>query len=828
MKLHRIILLVIVLLTTFISACSPNETPPATPLRGAIVPTRVTETSTPTLTVDVTAELTEIIVSTPVPVTDEATQTPEPTDEVITPTDEPTEVAIVTDETPVPTEEATQLITPDVINVATEEPTAELTVALTEALPTDEPQPTPTETDDIPTETPTPTLRPENTPTPTSTPTTEIISTPAPIVDIPIVYGDVVTGTINNKTYEARYTFEAEQGDLVSIVMRATNREDGLDGYLTILAPNGAQLVVNDDLNSLESYDPGVVNYPIPQTGTYTIIASRFNGVAGTSAGAFELTLSSGDSPTPTPTLSATEAPSQNALAYGDKAQGDLNNDTPYVAYQFVAQAGDIVGIQVNALSGTLDPQVVLFSPNGAEIALNDDDPLGGFNAYLRDFPIPENGIYTIWATRFNRDQGTSEGRFEILLERVGGGAVTTPVPISENTIAIGDSINGEITNQHFARLYTFSGTEGQIVTFTMRANVGDLDPYLILVDPEGRQIFRNDDGVDLGFNSSLDKVRLSVTGDYTVIATRFQSALGVTQGTFQLTATEDTGTAQALIPVDEIGIGDSVSDGINGGNFHYYGFLAEAGDVITITNNAVSGDLDPLILFEDAYGLELARNDDDVMGGENNAYNYNAAIRDFIIPNTGYYVIAVGYVGETSGQYRIILNRTDTTTTIPQYALLDWFKTAVFADSQQTNFGYVAAGDWVLEEVERRVSSVLTYRLPPLGDRQLASAELNLEICFLSNSASFDLFGELEISMLGYYASDVEIPMAENPNPTPFHTMTSCQSVDMTEVVLEAYNSQATYLQIQIGFGTNTVNRNGAIDSVLFIEPRLKLFFDK
>lgn len=824
MKLHRIILLVIVLLTTFVSACSPNDTPPATALRGAIVPTRVTETATPTLTVEVTAELTIVVTPSPVPATEEATQTSEPTEEVITPapTEELTEV--VTQETPAPTEEATEIITPDVINVVTEEATAEETVVVTEE-PTH--TATPTETAIIPTETPTPTLRPEDTHTPTPTPTIEISPTPVPIIDVPIVYGDVVTGTINNETYEARYIFEAQEGDLVSIVMRATNREEGLDGYLTILAPNGAQLVVNDDLNSLESYDPGIVNFPIPQTGTYTIIASRFNGVAGTSSGSFELSLNSGDIAVTTPTPSATEELPQNSLAYGDKAQGELSNDTPYVAYQFVAQAGDVVGIQVNALSGTLDPQVVLFSPNGAEIASNDDDPRGGFNAYLRDFAIPEGGIYTIWATRFNRDQGTSEGQYELVLERVSSGTVVTPTVTSTDTIAIGDTISGEISNQNFARLYTFSATEGQIVTFTMRANVGDLDPYLILVDPQGRQIFRNDDGADMGFNSSLDKVRLPLTGDYTVIATRFQMAIGVTQGTFQLTATEDTGTPQALIPVDEIGMGDSVSDGLNGGNFHYYTFLAQAGDIITITNDAVSGDLDPLILFEDAYGLELARNDDDVFGGDGNSYNYNSAIRDFIIPNTGYYVIAVGYVGETSGQYRIILNRTDTTATIPQYALLDWFKTTVFADGEQTNFGYVAAGDWVLEEVERRVSSVLTYRLPPLGDRQLSSAELNLEVCYLTNSGAFDLFGELEISMVGYYASDVEIPTVENPNPTPFHTMTSCQSVDMTDVVLEAYNSQATYLQIQIGFGTNTVNRNGSIDAILFIEPRLKLFFD-
>jgi hypothetical protein len=817
MKLHRIILLGILCITIVLSACTSNEPAPPTALRGAVVPTRVTET--PTATEEATAEAT--LTQSPATNTPVSIPTEEATVDVIALVTEVTEEAVITEEPTeivtvevTATEEPTEIVTEEA--TATEEPTEEIVASNT---------PTPTETLEEPTHTPTATLRvaSSNTPTPTSTPTVEVPPTEAIIGETTIAYGDVVGGTITNANYEFRYTFAAQAGDFVSIIMRATDRQENLDGYLTILAPNGAQLVVNDDLNSLESYDPGITNYEIPQSGIYTIIASRFNGIAGTSSGGFELSLEVVDGAVITPTPAATEDLTETAITYGGRAQGDISNDTPYVAYQFVAQEGDVIGIQVNMLSGTLDPQVVLFSANGAEIASNDDDPLGGFNAYLRDFVIPEGGVYTIWATRFNRDQGTSEGQFELLLEKAGGG-VTPPPVTNTGVIVLDEVVSGEITNGDFARTYTFSGTQGQVVTFIMRANVGNLDPYLILVDPEGKQIARNDDGQDLGFNSSLDKVRLPMTGDYTVVASRFQVALGVTQGTFQLTATEDTGTSQALITVDEMGLGDSISDGLNGGAYHYYTFLAEAGDVVTILLANVSGNLDPFLSLEDSFGTELVRSYDDLFDEEDNVNN--AIIRDFIIPNTGYYVIGAGYSGETTGQYRLILNRTETTSTIPQYAVLDWVQTSTFADGEPTNF-LINAGDWVIEDVERRVGSVLTFRLPTFGGQIPTSAQLTLEACYLTNPSVFDLFGELEISNLSYYASDAILPLAFEPSPTVFTTVSKCQDVDMTDLVLEAYGAGATFLQIQINFASADVNVNNSIDAVIFVDPRLELYFD-
>jgi len=812
MKLHRMILLGIMGIIVILTACTPNEPVPATALRGAIVPTRVTETPLPTI------ELTELVVITPV----SSTNTPAPD-----PTDAP----------PVPTEEATVAVTTVVTDepTATEEslPTEESTIAVI-AVVTDEPTVTEEATEVLATvPTDTATLRPSASHTPTTTPTdtppptpTLDIPTSQPIVDVEIAYGDVVTGTINNETYEARYIFEAEAGDIVSIIMRSTNRQQNLDGYLTLLAPNGAQLTVNDDLNSLQSYDPGIANYEISQSGAYTIIASRFNGVAGTSSGDFELTLSIVDitNLTPTATATASVVTTETTIAYGERVQGEISAEAYYVAYQFVAEQGDTIGISMNALSGTLDPQVILFSANGAEIASNDDDPLGGFNAYLRDFVIPADGVYTIWATRFNRETGTSSGEYELRLEKAGTGTTATPVVTNNGDIFVGDTITGEISNSNYSRIYTFAGTEGQVVTVTMRADIGNLDPYLILIDPNGEPISRNDDGVGMGFNSSLNNVTLPTTGNYKIVATRFQPVTGVTAGTFQLALTEGSGVSESLFSVKPIGLGDSVSDELIGRDYHYYTFLAEAGDVVTITHTTVSGNLNPLLAIEDAYGTEFTRSFDDLFDPDEN-YN-NAAIRDFIIPTAGYYTIVAGYSGETVGQYRLTLNRVRSTTVIPQYATLDWGKSRTFVDGLESNY-LISAGDWLVEGVERRLTSVMTFRLPPLDGRTLQDAQLTLGVCYLTNSNVFGLFGDLAVSSLGYYASDVIPPLAEETNVTPLETLVRCQNVALTDLVTEAYDAQATYLQIQVNFMSDTINTNNAIDAVIFVDPRLELYFE-
>jgi hypothetical protein len=83
-------------------------------------------------------------------------------------------------------------------------------------------------------------------------------------------------------------------------------------------------------------------------------------------------------------------------IVYGSTVNGSVN---PYTTQQYTFQAnqGDVINIAVNATGGGLDPIVSLVSPQGIQIATNDDISFpSNINALIANFTIPSSGVYTI------------------------------------------------------------------------------------------------------------------------------------------------------------------------------------------------------------------------------------------------------------------------------------------------------------------------------------------------------------------------------------------------------------------------------------------------
>lgn len=100
-----------------------------------------------------------------------------------------------------------------------------------------------------------------------------------------IEYGAIVEGEITNQEFEVEYSFAGTAGDVIIVEMA---RVEGSD------LENPALLILNADfevLTSREGYDSVAVIYELPADGQYFLLASRSDGRAGTSTGAYELTL---------------------------------------------------------------------------------------------------------------------------------------------------------------------------------------------------------------------------------------------------------------------------------------------------------------------------------------------------------------------------------------------------------------------------------------------------------------------------------------------------------------------------------------------------------
>ena len=356
-------------------------------------------------------------------------------------------------------------------------------------------------------------------------------------------YGDAVRDALSDERYEFRYDFEGRQGDVVTISMRRLGGD--LDAYLRLLDASGAELASNDDVREGDvSTDARIQDYALPADGTYTIVATRFQGQVGTSSGEFELSLAL--------VVSGADAQAVSGfITYGGSVRGMITNERPEVRYSFLGGPDDVITITMQRLSGNLDPYLILQDGRGDVLALNDDardaEGLGSQDdARITRFLLPMSGSYTAVATRAQEAGGPTRGAFSLTLELVS----TDPADASnaDRVLRYGDTVRGEITDARFEATYTFLGERGDMITISLIRESGDLDTVLILRDRGGNELASNDDapGMPAATDSRIARFRLPASGPYTTVVTRFQGQQGGSSGEFALTLEQVDGESSA------------------------------------------------------------------------------------------------------------------------------------------------------------------------------------------------------------------------------------------------------------------------------------------
>jgi hypothetical protein len=493
--------------------------------------------------------------------------------------------------------------------------------------------------------------------------------TPPTASEIRIQYGDRVEGVIDETTYEVRYRFTGTASELVTIRLEAIPESD-LDTTLFLLDTEGNILSENDDAD-LNTTHSEITEFVLPYTGDYIILATRFRGANGFTRGNFVLTLEQVSESTVTIEITNTTIP----LHYGETVEGSIDNINYEMRYGFSGSAGDVITVSaVRAEGSNLDIVLVLLNADGETITENDDRDLNTTDAEITEFVLPTTGDYTIVVTRFRGIDGFSTGDFVLTLTRVTGTTVDndtdTQPNTSNTTLTYGDTAQGVIDNRTFEIRYTFEGTVGDIISIHMIADEGSfLDSSLALIDPSGQIAIENDDVNLSTIDAGIEDFRLEETGTYTIVATRFGDADGVSQGAFTLTLASSSETVvtepdnpdtPTTTPMEgtPITIGTVVEGSINAETLVYrYTFTGSADTVINITMTVTQGDLDTYLSILDAEGREIAFNDD----GLNAAATRNSQITNFVLPADGTYtIIATRYgvkYGATMGSFELTLS---------------------------------------------------------------------------------------------------------------------------------------------------------------------------
>jgi hypothetical protein len=94
---------------------------------------------------------------------------------------------------------------------------------------------------------------------------------------------------------------------------------------------------------------------------------------------------------------------------------GNVTNNQPFNAYSFTAIAGEIVSIDLQAVTSSLDTLVQVVDATGVVVGVNDDSG-GSTDSFISNLRLLNDGTYTIIATRYGKVLGGTEGQYQLIL----------------------------------------------------------------------------------------------------------------------------------------------------------------------------------------------------------------------------------------------------------------------------------------------------------------------------------------------------------------------------------------------------------------------------
>ena len=326
-------------------------------------------------------------------------------------------------------------------------------------------------------------------------------------------YNDSVIGTISDANAEVFYTFQAVQGDILTITM--TRSSGTLDPYLQIVDRDRFEIAKNDD-HSRDTRNARIEGLIIERTGPYIIVATRYDDSAGSFVLSIEEAANSGMG-------SSRLAPLP--LRYGESRTGALSHAQYERFYSFEAAAGDLITISMKrGPNGDLDSFLILADSAYATVQEDDDSGAEFQDALITDYRIPAEGMYHIIATRFDRERGATGGDYRLSLDILDEPFVD--VPADAVSLSYGTSVSGKISADNEADLYAFYGRRGEVVSISMTRVDGNLDAYLELLNAAQEVVTRNDDSGG-GQNSLIDNFSIPATGMYYIRARRYSGTDG-------------------------------------------------------------------------------------------------------------------------------------------------------------------------------------------------------------------------------------------------------------------------------------------------------------
>jgi Bacterial pre-peptidase C-terminal domain len=207
-------------------------------------------------------------------------------------------------------------------------------------------------------------------------------------------------------------------------------------------------------------------------------------------------------------------------------------------------------------------------------------------------------------------------------------------------------------------------------VKITVAKTSGNLDTFLELYGlnyPSGPRLAYNDGNPAAGgTNSQIDRFQLPSSGTYKIVVSSYA---GRSTGAFRLTVSplERSGLTPTSTPTPRgpaakprcggagtLPMGVPVVGAVRTPTDKcIYTYSGTAGQTVTITLVATSGDLDTYLELYNPSGARLVYNDNNSAAG-----GTNSQINRYRLPSSGtYYVVVSSYAGRSTGQYMLTVS---------------------------------------------------------------------------------------------------------------------------------------------------------------------------
>lgn len=416
-----------------------------------------------------------------------------------------------------------------------------------------------------------------------------------------LLYGDSVTGAVTDAG-PSSWDFIGLADEVVNLTVEP---EGDLDVVIDILDESGVSIL---DFPVDISFDKEeITDLVIPQSGTFTIVVSGFDG----SMGDYSLTL-----------VEAGVGPAAGEVSgdvvYSEITTGSVDGATESL-WTFAATGGEFVDITVSPMSEELDVVVDVLDENGRSLL---DEPLDESydTEYIRILPIPTDGIYTLSVTSYD---GTA-GDFELLIEE---SYLSQPAIFifTSDTIDDADEVHD----------FPFSALADDLV-------IAQVDPIELEFDVV-IQVYNDDteeliDEIDA--NTGFEELLFTVPedGNYFFRVIGFEGSTG----------SYDITLVGSDLVFFELAKGDLIIGRFGPDSYMEFFVGADAGETIALTAKT-DDDIDLILQFLDFDDVVLAEVDDGFSGeGEELSYTfeeeglYIIRVSDFFENGTGQFVLSI------------------------------------------------------------------------------------------------------------------------------------------------------------------------------------------